>query len=169
MAIGRTAYKKANYNELRAAGFNRVDANRIKGASRDTISQAISGKALPEKNLNKITQGPTAPISSKGYKPPKPPKIHEHISRNLEKRDMDPTQKEYLDKYNYIVSYRYKGDTDSGKRVQITITNDKPLYKWEVLGKALEMLQEDSQKHYNFKEIAVSSLRVDYVIVNNSL
>lgn len=63
--------RKAQYRALRDAGFSSTEANRLKGASPEKVRDAIQAGQLPEKVQSKVTMGPSAPETSKGYRPPK--------------------------------------------------------------------------------------------------
>lgn len=159
--MSRNDYRKNNYNRLRAAGFSRDEANRIKGASIDKVNKAIDEKKMPEKILSKITMGPTAPRTSKGWRPPKPPKpAPEHHARTVEYMPMTEVEKVYLQEFNFICSYRYKG---SKELHYITVSSSRDLYKKEVLEIARGYITNDPAV-YNPKEVLISTLKVEYCI-----
>jgi len=167
----RNPKRKQNYDALRKAGFTPVEANRIKGASAETVANAIRSKQLPEKNIKKITYGEHAPKTSKGYRPPKPPKPRRglvHHARTVpyitleEYRDSgDYNFKNYLSNYSFIVSYR---ERKSDELHYITISSQHDLYKHEVIEGARAWIEGDKSK-YNYKKILLSSLKVEYCVV----
>lgn len=155
--------RKAQYKALREAGFSALDATRLKGASPEKVAEAIRSGALPEKVVAKITMGSTAPPTSKGYKPPPPPKPEGHKARGVEYRNVADYEKKYLDKYSFIVSYRYKG---SDELQYITITSPTNMYKYEILAVARETLMENYTGKYKVGLIAWSSLTVELAVFN---
>jgi hypothetical protein len=155
--------RNAQYQALRDAGFSSAEANRLKGASPEKVAAAIRSGALPEKVVSKITQGYNAPPTSKGYKEPPAPKPTGHKARGLEYRHVEDHEKKYLDRYSFVVSYRYKR---SDTTLYITITSPTNMYTYEVLEAAAATLQENSTGKYKVGAIAWSSLKVEYAVFN---
>lgn len=159
--------RSQQYQRLRSAGFSSSEANRLKGASQIKIDQAIRSGVMPEKDQRKITQGSSAPISSRGYKdqkPPAPPK--EHHARTVDYKDMTDLEKEYMQEFNFIVSYKVKGDEEPH---YITITSSRDLYKYEVINAAKEILKQDQSGNYNGQKIIYNSINVEECIVNRDI
>lgn len=157
--------RKAQYKQLREAGFNSKDATRLKGASPATVAEAIRTRTLPEKVQSKITMGANAPVTSKGYKPPKEPKIQKaHHARGVEYIDVKDYEKQYLSKYSWVVSYRYKRSDDYNF---ITVTNSRDLYAYEVIAEAVSILEANNAGKYNTGQIAWTSVTIEYAIYND--
>lgn len=163
--------RKENYNKLRAAGFSVHDANRIKGASQQKINAAIQSRSMPEKNINKITMGPTAPKTSKGYREPKPAPQHtgrQPHARTVDYMPMQELEKGYLSNYNFVVSYRLKGDPEIH---YVTISSQQDMYKKDVLAQAAEYIEATpsptKKSGAGPGQLIISSMNVEYCAVNN--
>ena len=155
--------RPAQYRALRDAGFSSKDATRLKGASPEKVQEAIRSKQMPEKVQSKVTMGPTAPEHSKGYRPPKKKTTKDHHARGIEYIDVRDHEKDYLSRYSWVVSYRYKR---SDELQYITITSRDDMYGYEVLAEAREVLEVNANKMYNVQKIAWSSLTIEYAIHN---
>lgn len=157
--------RPAQYRALRDAGFSSKDATRLKGASPEKVQEAIRSKQLPEKVQSKITMGPTAPQTSKGYRPPKEekPKEREHHARGIEYKDVRDHEKAYLSRYSWVVSFRHKR---SDTLQYITITSSQDLYGYEVIAEAVSILEANANSKYNTRAIAWSSLKIEYAVYN---
>lgn len=157
--------RRAQYRALRDAGFSSTEANRLKGASPDKVRDAIQAGRLPEKVQSKVTMGPSAPETSKGYRPPKEvkPKEREHRARGIEYKNVQDHEKAYLSRYSWVVSFRNKR---SDKQQFITITSSNNLYGYEVLAEAVAVLEANANSKYNTRAIAWSSLKIEYAVYN---
>lgn len=155
--------RPAQYKALRDAGFSSKDATRLKGASPEKVREAIRTKQMPEKVTHKITMGPTAPKSSKGYRPPTEPKQRQPHARGVEYKDVRDHEKAYLSRYSWVVSYRHKR---SDEKHFITITSSRDMYGYQVLAEAVTILEANGDNKYNLKLIAWSSVAIEYAIYN---
>ncbi|MCK9327714.1 MAG: hypothetical protein M0P69_19625, partial [Bacteroidales bacterium] len=127
------------------------------------VKDAIRSKQMPPKEISKITMGPTAPRTSKGYRPPKPTPKKEHHARGVEYIDVKHHEKQYLSRFSWVVSYRYRRSDELN---YITITSSRDLYAYEVLAEAVTVLEANDTGNYNVRQIAWTSVAIDYAIYN---
>lgn len=96
-----------------------------------------------------------------------PPKA----KRGIQYQDIKFSNKQYLDKYNYVVSYQTGDKHKKGKKKTeyVTVTDNVKLSKKEVMERVKGFFNTGKLNKYNTVNIFVGSLNVDEAYINNKL
>jgi len=143
MPKARNAQVRENYALLRGAGFSAKEANRLKGAGRDTVAQAVATGRTP---TGKLARGRGASSWERLAPDSDRAEMSGRITYTEAGEGDNPV---YLAAYSYVFTYVVKVEEKVGgrpvttyERKYLTVQTDEKATKAEVMKRAYEILRK---------------------------